>query len=183
VTASGTAGRAATERGFSLLELTIATLVLGVALLLAAQGLLETQRILAGAQRHLASGSTDYAAALLRRDARSARRVFGSSTAWAAGALRLEAAGGDQVEYRLDATALERIRRDPGGALRSRQVVARGVAGFRWQAGAGLLEVELALAPPPPRARVLRRGGAPLFPAPARERITVALRGTPRTWW
>ncbi|HVS16866.1 MAG TPA: hypothetical protein VMV46_23380 [Thermoanaerobaculia bacterium] len=180
---SRTARAVRTEGGFSLLELTLAALVLGVGLALAAQGLLEAQRIFADAQRHLAGGSTELAAALLRGDARSARGVVAVSSGWSTAALRLEPPGGGFIEYRRRDDVLVRVRRDAAGAVGAPQVVARAVAGFRWQRRGDLLEVELALAPPPPRARMLRRRGPPLFATPPTERVTVALRAAPRTRW
>jgi type II secretory pathway pseudopilin PulG len=170
--------------GFSLLELVVATLVLSTVLLFVAQGLQESQRQVAEAQRSLGRGSTQLATALLRLDARSARSIAPGLGSWGTGPLVLLLPDGSSIAYRTAHHRLERVVLDSAGREESRRVVARGVLAFRWQRKVtGLLEVAIALRPPPRPPRVLDRSAAlPPDPSPI-EHVTVALRSRPRSTW
>jgi len=190
--------RPAGERGFSVLELVVACAVLATVLVLAGGALREANRQLGDAQRSLTRGSTQLALTTIRHDAKSARSVrAGASTAaatsipaaqtpasWTSTPLVLAGPDGSRAVYRFAGGALERVVQDPSGRERTRQIVARQVALFRWRRPAvGLVEVEIALRPPPRPPRILDRS-APRPPAPpALERITVALRSRSRSAW
>ncbi|HUP25584.1 MAG TPA: type II secretion system protein [Thermoanaerobaculia bacterium] len=170
--------------GFSLLELVVATLVLSTVLLFVAQGLQESQRQVAEAQRSLGRGSTQLATALLRLDARSAHSIASGLGSWGTGPLVLLLPDGSSIVYLTAHDRLERVVLRSGGREDSRQVVARGVLAFRWQRKvADLLEVAIALRPPPRPPRVLDRSAVlPPDPSPI-EHVTVALRSRSRSAW
>jgi type II secretory pathway pseudopilin PulG len=170
--------------GFSLLELVVATLVLSTVLLFVAQGLQESQRQVVEAQRSLMRGSSQLAVALLRLDARSARSVAPGLGGWSTDPLVLTLPDGSYVAYATAGDRLERVVLDSGGREQSRQVVARELLAFRWQRpAAGLLEVAIALRPPPRPPRVLDRSAVlPPDPSPI-EYVTVALRSRSRSSW
>lgn len=170
--------------GFSLLELVVATLVLSTLLLFVAQGLQEGQRQVADAQRSLARGSSQLATTLLRLDARSARSIASGLGGWSIGPLVLRLPDGSSVAYVRADDRLERVVLDPGGREELRQIVARRVIAFRWQRpAAGLLEVGIALRPPPRPPHVLDRSAVPPPDPWPIEHITVALRSRPRSAW
>lgn len=137
--------RARRQRGFTLIELVVATAVMMLGLWLAADLLSESAKRLAVAGREMRQPLGTLTERLLRRDLQAA--IGGGSTdpTWSSAELGLVRPDGETIVYFLDAGELVRVAFDPAGGERGRRAVLRDVVDWRWRsAGEGLLEVELA---------------------------------------
>jgi type II secretory pathway component PulJ len=128
-----------TESGFSLLELVVAGFILLVALTLANQLLVESQRRIAVSVRELREPEDVLALRLLREDLRASAPIYGS------GAVPLECtrpgmtARWEWVEDRLERRVFDETYVDQGARVMLDQIVA-----FRWRTIVpGAVEVEI----------------------------------------
>ena len=129
----------AAERGFTLLELVIASTILMLALLLASGLLVESARVFASAARELREPDDALALRQLAEDLRAAAPVFGGS------ADRIDAVGIERtVRWELVGERLDRRLFDASGADLGARPMLDQVVTFRWQPlGAGVVRVEL----------------------------------------
>jgi len=127
------------ERGFTLLELVIASAVLMVALAIAADLLAESLRLFSGSVVALTRSGEETALRRLAGDLRTLEPLAGTGGAWSV--LPLELGDGDRrVTWALRSGRLVRAVRTPEGA--SAAPLLADLVGFRWRAsGAGWIEV------------------------------------------
>jgi prepilin-type N-terminal cleavage/methylation domain-containing protein len=163
-------------RGFTLVEVLIALVILILALALAAQLLEESAQTFATVQGE----ATETPAPLLLARMRGDVRAAGSFTVLADGALRLDGHPAGTLVYRQVGSELRREVYDASGALAASGPAWRGVAGF----ASAALGDRLALLTVRYRRRVLGRHLLPGLPAdrgtPWEERtetLLVAARG------
>jgi hypothetical protein len=124
------------ERGFTVLELAVATLVLLVAVMIAADLLTESGRLLHHSARRARDPWPAFATERLRNDLRSAR-TYPPVIEWQDTPLVLESAGDSVVWGRGPEDEL--LRAD---GTEAPFALLRGVRRFRWRApGGGALEV------------------------------------------
>lgn len=151
------------ERGFSLLELLVATAVMAVAMLFATRLLLVAQVELARAQIELRDPLPRYAETRLRRELEAAARVPALRPAWSGGRLLVLGATGERVAWGEREGTLERLELGPGGAVERRHAVLQGVLDWRWRKVAPrLVDFEVRYA--------------------TREALSAAVPGAPATW-
>ena len=138
--------RTGSECGVSLLEALVALAVTGVALAIALQ-LWSAAFRMVHASGNLSRNPSEVAAMTsLKRDVHAASSVSLPIWAplWSTEPLRLRVRDGSHVRFELDGDALVRVERVRTGAERSRQLLARPIAGWRWRLlPGGVLEVEL----------------------------------------
>ncbi len=160
----------------------MATLVLSVALAIAALVLADLQKWSESARARLIRPDTALVLLHLRRDLRSARALpvgtaVGTAVGAAPGALVLLGAtdqGLGRVVYARRDAILERTAFDRAGELTDRATVLAGVSSFRSALVAdGLVDVEILLRP---TGRGADRGQSAV-------RLRVALRNRPRSRW
>lgn len=136
------------EAGFTVLELTIASVLFLLGLLLATQLLLESQRMLVHVAAEQRNVLPEYALRLLRRDLHNSREILSPGLGWSGDQLLLrtrDGTGDVQVRYRLDGDCLERAVAEPGEELVGRCLL-REVVSWRWRSlSTDLVEAELAL--------------------------------------
>lgn len=145
----------ARERGFTLLELLVATAILLLVVLLASQLLVESQRRIALAARELAEPDEVLALRQLRDDLRAALAVHGSGDG------PLDCRRADYLaRWEVAGERLERRLFDRDGVDRGARPMLDGVARFAWRPlGPAAIEVEL-LRRRPSAGAALRAGSA-----------------------
>lgn len=129
------------QRGFSVLELVVAMVVMLFALLLACDLLDESGRLLHHSMRRARDPLPQLAGELLRNDLRAARPQPAGD--WTSGPLALDVPGEGPVVWHRQG---EQLWRDAGGGGGSRPRLGR-LAGWRWRAlPRGAIEVRIELA-------------------------------------
>ena len=136
------------ERGFTLLELVLASGILALALMFAAQVLLESQRMMTRTNRALVQRGDHTAAVFIRSDLRAASYAIlpltAVTTAWQEGPLLLDNPFVGDVSYTLTNGELIREVRDSSGTVTATRPVMKDVAVWRWRPlTRRLLEVEI----------------------------------------
>ena len=116
--------------GFSLLEVLVALLVVGLILLLAVQLLGEVQTTFVEVQRTLPDSVPQFAVQLLRHDIQRSR---GTLTSPGNGPLALALPDGSQIVYDEWLGELIRTVIAPDGSVSGRRAVLRGVRLWSWQ--------------------------------------------------
>lgn len=124
------------ERGFTLVELTVAVALLSVGLILASQLMLESRRVMMQAGKDARDPIFALTEARLRNDVQGATRSAVSPLNGSVGDLRLELADGRLVSWGKEGNDLVRRQRG-GGGDEIRQVVMRHVTSWRWRATGG----------------------------------------------
>lgn len=164
----------AAERGFSVVELLISAALLLLAVLMATQILLESQRLFLRSQRELVAEDTDFATHRLRSDLRSADfpslPIVALDGRWMTSPLTLRRGAGSIV-WVLDGEALVRRELAADGEVSAERIMLQRLDSWRWRAlSTSLIEVETGLA-----VRTASRGSALLLD---RERGDTTLRTT-----
>jgi len=170
------------QRGFSLVELVVVTLLMSLAVMLAAEMVVQSIRLVEGTGKSLRDPAFVGASMRLRRDVHQAAAILGDAPVWSTwplelrlnggGAVRVEATGGELVRTELDATSKEI----------SRTVLVRGVRRWRWRKSAPMLvEFEVTLSMHRDPWYSLHRSN-PSADQERTETLTLAVRGGGRTW-
>jgi prepilin-type N-terminal cleavage/methylation domain-containing protein len=133
--------RRAGERGFSLVELSLAMLLLVLAFVIADGLLVESLRSLVIGTRELREPADRLALRQLRDDLRAARPISG----WGSGESDpLDCVRPDRIaRWQLVGERLERRQLDLDGTDRGARIVLEDVVSFRWQALGSATRVEL----------------------------------------
>jgi hypothetical protein len=150
------------EGGFTLVELSVATLLLLLVLLMATQLLLETQRIFVRMNAEAQNPIAELAWAQLRSDVHKAVALPGGLVG-SGGRLDLAQPSGT-VRYLRMGEDLQRLVLAPDGTtILGRRTLLRGVVSWNWQSLAGVLMIEITH-----RAQEIPRG-AQLVAPPQRQ--------------
>jgi prepilin-type N-terminal cleavage/methylation domain-containing protein len=168
------------RRGFSLVELLVALMILLIGLALAAEIGVRARAILARSVRDALRPPIAAVLARLRTDVQGADRFsppgLVAPSGWTEEPLVLQSARGN-VLYRLESGTLERVVLDATGRETSARLpLVRDGAAWRWRpVDAGLVEISIAY---------LAEPGAPGAAGKAirRETLRLALRGAPGRW-
>ncbi|MBZ0110999.1 MAG: prepilin-type N-terminal cleavage/methylation domain-containing protein [Thermoanaerobaculia bacterium] len=164
--------------GFALIEMMISIFLFLVLLLIAADLLLESSRILHHSSRRATNPMPEFAAETLRQDLRGATGVHGSTGLWSPDPLRLGLASGETIVWSVD---------DFQRLVRSERPYLAAVDSWRWrQLSPRLVEVEVRFSAPGGET-YLRHAASPR-PRNARPtseviRLVVALRGAGGSGW
>lgn len=172
-------------KGFTLVELMIATAIFLLVLLLTGQILLESQRMLLRTAAELETGPTELAVALLESDLQSAHAVDGWPMIWSSSTLVLIDHPDGPLRWEVRESRLERVLLDERGREVSRRVVLRDVAAWRWRSLLPrLVDVEIGVrqAKAPRGPALLARSGR-IRTELRRESLRVALRGAGAYAW
>lgn len=130
-------------RAFTVLELTVATLVLLVALLIAARLLQDTAAQIAWSGRKAVEVSPDLALEQIRTDLRNSSGLLLLSTEWTSGPLTVAgSASGLPIVYGIEEGLLIRSTLDDEGVL-SRRIALERMVDLRYRAYYGAIEVEI----------------------------------------
>lgn len=167
------------ERGFTLLELVVASAVFMTVLLLASDQLRRALGDTITLGSELLRPSQEKILLTLRRDVRGAAGVQSPVASWNSGPLVLADGEGGEIVWLLAEGRLVRHVR-PAGGERSGGVVAAQPQSWRWRNTlGGAVEIELGLAWHR-RRRPLTLGRDPTLHADAVERLTLSPRDRPR---
>ena len=148
-------GRRAGQRGFTLLELTVSLVILGLVLALAAQLLAETQLAFVTVTRENRAPAPQLAAQWLRDDLRAAR-ALGENASWVPSSDPLWLLRGEGwVSYELVDGSLVRTAYDLTNLPGARRAILGDVLSWSWRRPAGSL-VEVVIVHQEPMARLLR---------------------------
>lgn len=171
------------QRGFTLIEMLVSTVILMFVMLLALQMLAEAGRLLSTAQVEIAQPSIKLATRWLRRDIQGASGLGRLAFLATSGPLELSGHREGILRYELAGANLDRVIVATGGRVIGRRTVLREVLGWRWRAlNSGLVEVEIVYQRRV-RSRSTRRGGSPVDVKVMSERRWFALRGGQRRSW
>lgn len=134
-------GRRCRTRGFTLLELTIASGILLLVLAVATESLIAAGRLFALAPRNLRGGEPELAERQLRGDLAAGMLVAGSG--FPDEALTLER-DGIRIVWELEGEQLRRRVEDPAAATAEGRLMLDGVLAFRWfELSARAVEVQI----------------------------------------
>jgi prepilin-type N-terminal cleavage/methylation domain-containing protein len=179
--------------GFSLLEVSVSLVLVALALLLAAELLMDAQVSFVAAAREARAEDPRLLASALRGDFGGAQGVVeaGFPGAWSAGPLTLAFGAPESpsgwARYRRVGLAIERERFDSLGGTPIRRRMLGAVTGWRWRedaAGAGLFELVVLYSEPRPPRWGLRMGLVEGLPSvvPRALRLSLGLRGVGGGW-
>lgn len=168
------------DGGFSLVELTVATAILLVGLLMASGLLLRSQITMNRVVGELRDPQPGYAEMRLRRDLEGALAAPVGLFGWETGRMAVTTGAGDRIGWELLGTTLHRQQLDQNGDVEVAQAVLQDVVEWRWRRAAPrLMDVEI-------RFRARDASGAVLLdarrtwraaPIEKRRLLRVAIRG------
>jgi prepilin-type N-terminal cleavage/methylation domain-containing protein len=175
--------RARSPRGFSLIELAVSLVVMGLVLALAAQLLGEAQLTFVTVARENRTSAPAVALQWLRQDLRAARSVAGGAS-WVPSSGPLSLLRGEGwIVYDLDREALRRTAYDLSNLPGPARPVLADVVSWSWRRpSSGLVEVTILQREP--LARLLRVRADLARPASETRafRLTIAQRGRAVGW-
>lgn len=134
------------QSGVSLVEALVALALTGVLVAISLQLWAMAYRMVHASGNFSRNPSAELALTSLRRDIHASVGVSLSMLAplWSTEPLRLQTSDGGHVRWELDGDGLVRVERAKSGDTRSRQLLVRPVAGWRWRLyPGGLLELEI----------------------------------------
>ena len=138
------------EGGFTVVELLISATLLLLALFLATQILLESQRLFLRTQRTLLAEETDFATQRLRSDLRTADfpslPILALDGRWMTTDLTLRQ-GTESIEWAVEGTSLVRRVLASDGEVSAERTMLQTIDSWRWRAlSSSLVEVETGVA-------------------------------------
>ena len=151
--------RRALHRGTTLLELLIVLALLSLVVLVAAELVTHSIRLLGATGRAVRNPLTVQVNERLRRDVQEAAGVLTFEDLWSNGPLELRARSGDMIQYRVVGGELLRRTVNPGGV--DERVLLRGVTSWWWRSpvpGVVDLNYGILVGPPPERHSAVEVG-------------------------
>lgn len=147
------------HRGTTLLELLVVLGLLSLVVLVAAELVTYSIRLLGAAGSAVRNPLTVQVNERIRRDVQEATRLLSSEEMWSNGPLELRAHGGGMVQYTRVAGELLRRTSGPNGI--DERVLLRGVTSWWWRSPApGVVDVNygILVGPPPERRAAVEVG-------------------------
>jgi len=168
-----------TQRGATLIELLVATALLGSIAVLSAQLVIQSTRLMDTAARASRNPDLVLATEWIRRDLYEARSVMGEDLGWSDGPLVVGKQSGGWLALAPFEGKLMRIDVPTGSLIPENRVILQGVVGWRWRVSDGkAVQIELQSFANPHAHRNLT--GAASYRLDRRtERLAFALRGKP----
>jgi prepilin-type N-terminal cleavage/methylation domain-containing protein len=149
----------ASHRGTTLLELLVVLALLSLVVLVAAELVTHSIRLLGATGRAVRNPLTVQVNERLRRDVQEAGGVLTVEDMWSSGPFELQARSGDMIQYRVVAGELLRRTVNPGGV--EERVLLRGVTSWWWRSPApGVVDLNygILVGPPPERHSAVEVG-------------------------